>query len=131
MTLGERLRIVRMRKKLSQIDAAKKLNISNITLSTYERDKRDPDTDTLRNMCLLYNVTADYLLGLSDLPNPEESNKISKLGSIFNETVMEIKDEDEETIYIDEANLDEETIRFLKKSLKNGMKLVDEMKRSD
>ncbi|WP_368901096.1 helix-turn-helix domain-containing protein [Oceanobacillus oncorhynchi] len=131
MTLGERLRIVRMRKKLSQIDAAKKLNISNITLSTYERGKRDPDTDTLRNMCLLYNVTADYLLGLSDLPNREESNKISKLGSIFNETVMEIKDEDEETIYIDETNLDEETIKFLKKSLKNSMKLVDEMKRSD
>ncbi|MFD1387533.1 helix-turn-helix domain-containing protein [Oceanobacillus oncorhynchi subsp. oncorhynchi] len=131
MTLGERLRVVRMRKKLSQIEAAKKLNISNITLSSYERDKRDPDTHTLKNMCLIYNVSADFLLGLSDLPNREEGNKFSKLGSIFNETVMEIKDENEETIYLDESNLDEETINLIKKALKNGMKFVDDMKHSD
>lgn len=131
MTLGERLRIVRMRKKLTQQDAAKKLNISNITLSSYERDKRDPDTETLRKMCLLYNVSADYLLALADSPNREESQRNSKLGSIFNETVMEIRDEDEESIYIDDANLDEETIHLVKKALKNGMKFIDDMKRSD
>lgn len=131
MTLGERLRIMRMRNKLTQIEASEKLNISNNTLSTYERDKRDPDTDILKKMCELYNVSSDYLLGLTDSPNREESQRSSKLSSIFNETVMEIRDEDEESIYIDDANLDEETIHLVKKALKNGMKFIDDMKRSD
>ncbi|WP_339229824.1 helix-turn-helix domain-containing protein [Oceanobacillus sp. FSL K6-2867] len=129
MTLGEKLRIARMRKKLTQMEVAEKLNISNISLSAYERDKRDPDTETLKKMSELYDVSTDYLLGLTDYENKEAYAKKSKLESIFSEVVMEVQNDNDPTIYLDEANLDEETIRLIKKALKNGMKFVDEMKR--
>lgn len=48
-TLGSRLKEAREKKRLTQIDVSKKLGISNGTLSGYERDYRDPDTETLKN----------------------------------------------------------------------------------
>ncbi|MDO6450552.1 helix-turn-helix domain-containing protein [Oceanobacillus profundus] len=130
MTLGERLRISRMRKKLTQIQVAKKLNISNISLSSYERDTTDPDTRTLKKLSELYEVSTDYLLGLTDYENEGTYNKKkSKLDNVFDEVLLEVQSENEPTIYMDEANLDEETLRLIKKALKNGMKFVDEMKR--
>lgn len=132
MTLGERLRISRMRKKLTQKEVAKKLNISNISLSAYERDTTDPDTKTLKKLSEIYEVSTDYLLGLTDYENKDSYNqKKSKLDNIFDEVVMEIQNGNDPTIYLDEANLDEETIRMIKKALINGMKFVDEMKRNE
>ena len=68
MSLGNRLKRMREVKKLSQIEAAEKLRLSNGVLSNYERDYRDPDTGTLAQMAKLYNVSTDYLLGLIDIP---------------------------------------------------------------
>ena len=119
-----------MRKKLTQIQVAKKLNISNISLSSYERDTTDPDTRTLKKLSELYEVSTDYLLGLTDYENEGTYNKKkSKLDNVFDEVLLEVQSENEPTIYMDEANLDEETLRLIKKALKNGMKFVDEMKR--
>lgn len=62
MTLGERLKKSRERKNLTQQDAADFMGISNGTLSGYERNYRDPDTETLLKMARLYNVSPDFLL---------------------------------------------------------------------
>ncbi|MER2169902.1 MAG: helix-turn-helix domain-containing protein [Psychrobacillus psychrodurans] len=68
--LGKRLKEARLKTKLTQIEAAKKLGISNGTLSGYERDYRDPDTAILERMASLYEVTTDYLLGISEQKEP-------------------------------------------------------------
>lgn len=68
--LGKRLKEARLKNNLSQIDAAKKLGISNGTLSGYERDYRDPDTTILERMAALYEVSTDYLLGISENKEP-------------------------------------------------------------
>lgn len=62
MTLGKRLKYEREKKKWSQIEVAKKIGITNSVLSNYERDYRDPDTDTLRKLSDLYEVSIDYLV---------------------------------------------------------------------
>src|SRR5690625_4372330 len=69
--LAKRLKEARNKAGLKQIDAAKKLGISNGTLSGYERDYRDPDTEILHKMANLYEVSVDWLLGKSDQPNYE------------------------------------------------------------
>jgi transcriptional regulator with XRE-family HTH domain len=61
-TLGERLKKAREEMRLSQLDAAKKIGISNGTLSGYERNYRDPDTNTLKLISELYEVSLDWLL---------------------------------------------------------------------
>jgi len=61
-TLGSRLKKSRENSRLTQVEVAKKLGISNGTLSGYERDYRDPDTEILRKLAELYHVDIDWLL---------------------------------------------------------------------
>src|SRR5690625_5614034 len=69
--LAKRLKEARNKAGLKQIDAAKKQGISNGTLSGYERDYRDPDTEILHKMANLYDVSVDWLLGNSEQPRYE------------------------------------------------------------
>jgi repressor LexA len=62
-SLGERLKKAREKRRFSQLEVAKKLGISNGTLSGYERNYRDPDTEMLQKLADFYEVTTDYLLG--------------------------------------------------------------------
>lgn len=62
-TLGARLKEAREQKRLTQMEVAQRLGISNGTLSGYERDYRDPDTDTLSRLANLYDVSIDWLKG--------------------------------------------------------------------
>jgi transcriptional regulator with XRE-family HTH domain len=105
--IGKRLKHARERKKLSQIEAAKLLGISNGTLSGYERNYRDPDTNILEKMAVLYEVTTDYLLGRTDDPTPSNVDKIKKLG---------LK-EDEEIHFFDLEGLSDEDIEFIKNQI--------------
>lgn len=68
MTLGERLKDARKKKNFTQMNAAKKLGVTNGALSGYERNYRDPDTDMLRKMADLYEVSTEWLLGNTDNP---------------------------------------------------------------
>ena len=61
-TLGTRLREARERKGLSQEGAAGTVNITQGTLSLYERDARDPITKKLADLAKLYDVSVDWLL---------------------------------------------------------------------
>lgn len=73
--LSKRLRQARDDAGYTQIDAAKKLGISNGTLSGYERNYRDPDTDTLNEMANLYEVSVDWLLGKENQRSTDDSNE--------------------------------------------------------
>lgn len=77
--LGKRLKEARENKKLTQIEAAKKLGISNGTLSGYERNYRDPDTSMLEKMAELYNVKVDWLLGRTTNPDSVWESNASEL----------------------------------------------------
>jgi transcriptional regulator with XRE-family HTH domain len=63
MSLGSRLRTLRMRRNMRQEDIANLLEISKSAVGMYERGDREPSLDTLRKLADLYGVTTDYLLG--------------------------------------------------------------------
>jgi len=63
MTLGNRLRERREKLGKTQLDAARGLNISNVQLSRYESDDRNPDPELLARFAEYYRTTTDYLLG--------------------------------------------------------------------
>ena len=65
-TFGERLRIARERAGLSQIDVYRSVNLNNKSLSRYEKDMTSPDPDTVKMLIQLYNVSSDFIMGLSD-----------------------------------------------------------------
>ncbi|MBM0066745.1 helix-turn-helix domain-containing protein [Alkalicoccobacillus gibsonii] len=123
MTLGQRLRIARIQSNLKQKEAAKKLNISNNVLSTYERDFRDPDTQTLKKLAELYNVSADFLLDINS-ENTKEIDLSNPLDKTFNEVLLELSTEDIQ--FLSKGEIDEETAQLVKVALKNGVNFVDE-----
>ncbi|MCK5056552.1 MAG: helix-turn-helix transcriptional regulator [Candidatus Aminicenantes bacterium] len=67
-TLGDRLRIIRKFLGLNQEVISQKLQITNQTLSRYEKNVRFPDSLFLRRFGILFNVNANWLLyGIGDM----------------------------------------------------------------
>lgn len=65
-TVAARLVTLRKDKKISQKEAAKSLGVSQALLSHYENGIRECGLDFLCRASSFYDVSADYLLGLSD-----------------------------------------------------------------
>lgn len=87
MVFGKRLKETRESKNILQKQLASDLGISVASISQYEKSHREPDFKTLFKICTLLDVSADYLLGLSDIParvNVKKplSDKISPISSI-------------------------------------------------
>lgn len=64
----KRIRDLREDKDLTQKDMARTLNCSQQVYSNYELGQRDIPTDILIKLSQFYNVSVDYILGLSDNP---------------------------------------------------------------
>ena len=67
-TFGARLSNLRITNNLSQQIVADMLGCSRQAYSYYETNKREPNLETLRKLSAYFNVSADYLLGISDNP---------------------------------------------------------------
>ena len=63
---GIRLRELRRRKKMTQAQVAKRLNLSKTAVSGYENNTKTPSVDVLIQLSILYGVTTAYLLGLDN-----------------------------------------------------------------
>lgn len=66
----QRLKDLRRVHGFRQRDVALELRIGIYTLQSYEQGRTEPDLELLADMCRLYRVSADYLLGLSDRCDP-------------------------------------------------------------
>ena len=62
----KRIRDLREDKDLTQKEIAKVLNCSQQVYSNYELGQRDIPTDILIKLSVFYNVSVDYILGISD-----------------------------------------------------------------
>ena len=65
-TITERIKKLRKRRDITQTEMAKKLSVTQSTYAHYERGSRDPTYTTFIKICQIFDVSADYLLGLSD-----------------------------------------------------------------
>lgn len=65
-TFGEKLKELRQDKGLTQKQAAEELSVTVSTLSHWECNYQEPSFKDLLALCKFYEVSADYLIGLSD-----------------------------------------------------------------
>ena len=63
---GARLRQLRIEKGLKQADLASMLSISQDTISLWECSKSLPDFISIQSLASIFDVSADYLLGLKE-----------------------------------------------------------------
>ena len=65
--IGERLSEIRKDHGDTQATLAEQLRVSLPTVRAWEQEKSSPNHEMLVAICHLYHVSADYLLGLSDV----------------------------------------------------------------
>ena len=62
----ERLKLLRVEKKLSQPELAKLVGVSKGMISFWENGINEPTISNLIKLCQIFDVSSDYLLGLED-----------------------------------------------------------------
>ena len=75
MKFNERLKFFREKKGYTQDEIATKLNISRQSVSKWENGISIPDTLVLGRIADFFNVSVDYLLGLTDQKKPYPNKK--------------------------------------------------------
>ena len=65
----ERLKKLRKKEKLTQKDIATFLNISQPAYQQFESGKKKMNLETMEKLADFFNVSTDYLLGKTDIPD--------------------------------------------------------------
>lgn len=65
---GNRIRELREQYEINQQDLARYLKVAKSTLSQYETGSRVPNDDIKKAIAKKFNVSVDYLLGLTNIP---------------------------------------------------------------
>lgn len=60
---GPRIKHFRKLCNMSQRELADKLHVSQSSITQWEREERTPDIETIINLCSIFGVTSDMLLG--------------------------------------------------------------------
>lgn len=71
-----RIKFLREEKNIYQKDLAKLLGVSIPAINYYENEKRSLDTKSASILADFFGVSIDYLLGKTDIRNPEEIKKV-------------------------------------------------------
>lgn len=64
--MGNRIRELRKKNHMSQIHLSIELEVSQETVSAYEKGKYYPSFNTLLKLSEIFNSSVDYIMGLSD-----------------------------------------------------------------
>lgn len=77
MTIAKALKRFRKDLKLSQREVADVWGVTPQAYQIYERDKDAviPSAEVLKKIAVAFNVSMDYLVGLSDTPRPVPADK--------------------------------------------------------
>lgn len=94
-TSGERLKELRIEKRLTLRELADKLSMSYSNIAMIERGERNFSSDSLKSFCDFFNVSSDYLLGLTTTHPKNEltdelHNTIDKLNKGNKEFILKL-----------------------------------------
>jgi len=123
--VGDRIRILRERKGLSQKLLAYKLGMPNQSLSNYERGYREPPADVLKKLADFFEVSVDYLLGreatIYDKNSPRNLKEFLLGGTFLYDDVV-LDEQDIEHI----RRMVEYVVDYKKKTMKTEEKTGDD-----
>lgn len=109
MTLGRRLKKVRVEKGFSQADVADFLNISRQSISRWETDKAYPDIDNLVELSKYYEVSIDELL----TETKHLQQEINKKTEQMNKNIQEIENKQRKLNQLLSSDSDESWVLLL------------------
>ncbi len=86
--IGERLAEIRKNQGDTQAALAQRLQVSLAAVRSWEQKKSAPPHEMLVRICRMYHVSADYLLGLSNVDPCDHRSRKERLTS---EELQELK----------------------------------------
>ena len=86
--LGNQIKFYRKTNNLTQNEIAQKLNISQACYNRYEKGIREPDVETIKRLCCIFDCTADELL---EIDTPAERKKVMINNSFNNSKNINLK----------------------------------------
>lgn len=115
VSFGDRLRLLRKEKRLTQEELAKTFYLNKSSISRYENNCQVPEHDLLQKIADFFNVSMDYLLGRTDENTSTIVAPITKKDIKDHNTFMEdakalfmngeVAEEDKEKIFKDISDL--------------------------
>ena len=66
MKFNEKLKEIRTNKGYTQKNLYEILKVSPNCYASWEQGRTQPDIENIRKLCIIFEVSADYLLGLED-----------------------------------------------------------------
>ena len=87
--LNKRIHALRSALGWSQVELAQRLRVSKQTVSNWENDNIQPSIDMLVKLSKIFNVSTDYLLGLT----PTNSINVDGLPTEFVSHIVQIIDD--------------------------------------
>lgn len=91
----ERLKKLRKEAGLTQKEIAHHFKTSPQSYAQWEKGLRSPSKESLEKLAHFFNVSTDYLLGNSELKNPEDG--LSNVEILFRKTSKNMTPEQKET----------------------------------
>lgn len=73
-TIGSRIKSLRKTNNLTQTDFGKLFGVGKTTISSYETGNSTPNDDIKKEICNYFNISMDYLLGLTDSTHTKTIN---------------------------------------------------------
>ena len=64
--LGEQIKKLRTAYGISQVELARKLNVSKQSISNWENNNIMPSIDMLKKICIFFSCSADFMLEMDD-----------------------------------------------------------------
>lgn len=95
---GEKLKELRTKYGKTQEDIAKYLEVAPQTIYKYEKGINQPDLNTLSKLAEYFNVSTDYLLGRTNVPNTINESIPIAASTKDNIDLSDVCDEDKEAI---------------------------------
>ena len=112
----KRLKKLRKNKKLKQEELGNFLGLSASTIGMYEHGRRSPDNKTLIKISNYFDVSADYLLGKTEIKNYENLEK-----QIFGKRLKQLREN---------ANITQEELGKKVNLVKSNISMYEKGKRT-
>ena len=76
-----RIKQLREENNWTQLELSQKINCAMSSIAMYEKEDRKPSLEVLIKLSDIFDCSIDYILGKSDIRNPEELKNINHANS--------------------------------------------------
>ncbi|MBO5166672.1 MAG: helix-turn-helix transcriptional regulator [Lachnospiraceae bacterium] len=88
---GEKLRALRLKQGMTQQQLADRIDLVKASISAYEQSAKYPSLEVLIKICEVFDVSADYMLGLSDDMKLQKSDLTDEQMALVRSLIRELE----------------------------------------